>query len=424
MSHQEKTLLEEEYENSAVPAKARKSFLSVSLMWVGFPMIMTSAVTGAAIVGGLGFWKGMLAVLLGNLILFGYVGILAMLSASKGYNFALQSAITFGSKGARIVSGLLSTLVIGWFAVQTGLTGSSMHDAFGTNMLLITLIAGILYIALTLIGVKALTYIGAISAPFFFIIGLWAVLDAASGSGWSAISSFEGTGVISLGVAVTMVVSLFIDSGTMAGDFNRWSKNKKQAVSSTFTAFPIACMIAMIFGGIIAAAASQNSDLFQYIASKGGAIAWISVLLLFLNLGSVCAHCLYNASVGWSSLTGRKMRGTALVLGIIGTIFAVSGAWNHFADWLNLLGIIVPPIGAILIADQLFLRKQADIGESFRAAPFIAWIVGALIGFAVDQYAPSVSTAFVSMLAGGIVYALLSLKSAALSSQTAGSSTK
>lgn len=188
-----------------------------------------------------------------------------------------------------------------------------MHEAFGTNALVITLIAGTLYIVLTLFGVKALTYIGAVSAPFFFIIGLWAVYDAAAASGVSSITSFEGTGAISMGIAITMVISLFIDSGTMAADFNRWSKNKKQALAATFTAFPLACMIAMVFGGLIAAAASQNSDLFQYIASKGGAIALISILLLFLNLGSVCAHCLYNGAVGWSSLTGRKMRETAIV---------------------------------------------------------------------------------------------------------------
>ncbi|WP_197035484.1 purine-cytosine permease family protein [Paenibacillus sp. UNC451MF] len=411
MGTKDNQLLEEEYERSAVPAAARKSLLSVSLVWIGFPMIMTGAVTGAAIVTGLGFWKGMLGILLGNLILFGYVGILGMLSTTKGYNFALQSAITFGRKGARIVSGLLSTLVIGWFAVQTGLTGSSMREAFGSNELLITLVAGILYILVTLIGVKALTYIGAISAPFFFILGCWAVGDSVSqGGGWSTITQYAGNHSLSFGVAVTMVVALFADSGTMTGDFNRWSKNRKESLLATFTAFPIACMIAMVFGGLIAAAASQNADLFQYIAGKGGAVAFISVVLLFLNLGSVCSHCLYNAAVGWSSLIGGKMRITAIVLGVIGTIFAVSGAWNHFADWLNLLGIIVPPIGAVIIMDQWIVRKDEDISASFRPAAFIAWLAGALIGLISDYLAPYLSTAVVSLVSGGLVYSLLSVK--------------
>ncbi|MCM3790321.1 cytosine permease [Domibacillus indicus] len=412
MSTNEKAILEEEYERSAVPVQARKSLLSVSLVWIGFPMIITASVTGAAIVTSLGFWQGMLAILLGNLILFGYVGLLGILATKKGYNFSLQSAITFGRKGSMIVSGLLSTLVIGWFAVQTGLTGSSMNQAFGSNFFLITLIAGVLYIGVTLVGVKALTYIGALSAPFFFIFGLWAVGDAVSAGGWSSITSFAGNNTLNLGIAVTMVVSLFIDSGTLTGDFNRWSKNTKESIIATGTAFPFANMTAMVFGGLIAAAASQNADLFQYIAAKGGAISLIAVLLLFLNLGSVCSHCLYNGAVGWSSLLGKKMRTTALVLGVIGIVIALSGAWNHFITWLNLLGIIVPPIGAIIIIDQMFIRKNADISESFRSQPFVAWFIGSLAGLVTEFYAPFLSTAFAAMIVGGAAYALLSRKTA------------
>ena len=408
MDKEERVILEEEYENTAVPLKARKSLLSVSLVWIGFPMIFTGTVTGAAIVTGLGFWKGMLAVLVGNLILFSYVGLLGMLSAKKGYNFALQSAITFGKKGSIIISGLLSTLVIGWFAVQTGLTGNNMNQAFGSNLLLMTLLAGILYIGVTLVGVKALTYIGALSAPFFVILGLWAVHDAVAKSGWSSITHFNGNGTLSFGIAVTMVVALFADSGTMAGDFNRWSKNKKEALLSSATAFPIANMVAMIFGGLIVAAASKNADFFQYIANKGGAVSIISIVLLFLNLGSVCSHCLYNAAVGWSNLLGKKMRSTALILGILGTIIAISGAWNYFIQWLNLLGIIVPPIGAIIIMDQFLLRKNADISSPFRIQAFISWGVGALMGLLTEFYAPFLSTAFISMISGGIAYSILS----------------
>ncbi|WP_141604462.1 purine-cytosine permease family protein [Terrilactibacillus laevilacticus] len=405
----EKAILEEEYENTAVPLHARKSLLSVSLVWVGFPMIFTGTVTGATIVTGLGFGKGMLSILLGNLILFCYVGLLGILSAKKGYSFGLQSAITFGKKGSMIVSGFLSTLVIGWFAVQTGLTGHNMNLAFGSNLYLMTFIAGILYVAVTLIGVKSLTYIGAVSVPLFLILGCWAVIDATSHSGWSSIVHFSGNSTLSIGVAVTMVVALFADSGTMAGDFNRWSKNKKDSLISSSMAFPIANMIAMIFGGLIVAAASKNADFFQYIASKGGVVSIISIILLFLNLGSVCSHCLYNASVGWSNLLNKKMRSTALVLGVIGTIVAISGAWNHFIQWLSLLGIVVPPIGAVIIMDQFFLRKNADISSSFRLNAFIGWGVGTLLGFLTEFYAPNLSTAFVSLITGGLAYGILSI---------------
>jgi cytosine permease len=52
--------------------------------------------------------------------------------------------------------------------------------------------------------------------------------------------------------------------------------------------------------------------------------------------------------------------------------------WNHFIDWLSLLGIIVPPIGAVIIVDQIISRKNADITDSIRTKPFVAWGLGAM----------------------------------------------
>jgi cytosine permease len=406
MSSEKDALFEEEFENESVPLDKRKSLLSVSLVWIGFPMIITGAVTGAAIVAGLGFTQGMLAILVGNLILLTYVGLLSVLSTKKGYNFGLQSQVTFGKKGSILVSGLLSTLVIGWFAVQVGLTGVSMNQAFGSNLLAMTLLAGVLYILVTLLGVKALTYIGAISAPLFVILGLWAVSDAVSNAGWSSITAYQGNSSIAFGVAVTMVVALFIDSGTMTGDFNRWAKNSKESLIATATAFPIANGIAMLFGGIITAAAleSGNPDFFHYIAAKGGLLAVVAVLLLFLNLGSVCSHCLYNGAVGWSNLLGKKMRMLAIVLGFIGVVLAISGAWNHFISWLVILGVIVPPIGAIIIMDQFIIRKAADIKDNFRKNSFIAWAIGSITALIVEFYAPYLSTALIGMIAAAVVY--------------------
>ncbi|WP_221760804.1 cytosine permease [Bacillus canaveralius] len=409
MTNQRDTVLEEEYEHVSVPLDKRKSLLSVSLVWIGFPMIITGAVTGAAIVAGLGFIKGILAILIGNLLLFAYVGGLSVLSSKKGYNFGLQASITFGRKGSIIVSGLLSTLVIGWFAVHVGLTGTSMNQAFGSNLLVMSLLGGILYLLVTLIGVKALTYIGAISAPLFFILGLWAVGDAVSNAGWSTIVSYSGNGSIAFGIAITMVIALFADSGTMTGDFNRWSKNSRESLLATASAFPFANAIAMSFGGLITASALGNPDFFHYIAAKGGVLSIVAVILLFLNIGSVSAHCLYNGAVGWANILGKKMRTMTVILGIIGIIVGIFGIYNFFITWLGILGVIVPPIGAVIIIDQFIVRKNADITENLRIKAFIAWGIGSLIAMLVEFYAPYFSTAVSGIIVAGLAYWALSL---------------
>ena len=300
--------LESEFENSPVPASHRRSTLSVSAVWFGFPMVLTCAIFGGTIVYGLGFWKGLAAILLGNFVLFGYVGALSYLAGTTGKNFALSASETFGSTGSRVVTGFLATVVIGWFAFQTGLTGATLHTSLGWNETLVVLIAGLLYIGVTFIGIRALTVVGMIAAPLFIVLGLVAVVLATRTQGWHAITSYAGGAsdatVLSIGAAVTIVVASFVDSGTMTADFTRWSRNGKEAVVATFSAFPIAIFIAMFTGAVIVAAggalapATDGGDFLPMLVDHGPLLTVLAVIFVFVNLGSVCAHCLYNGAVG------------------------------------------------------------------------------------------------------------------------------
>jgi cytosine permease len=413
----EKELFESEYEHAPVPIEKRKSLLSVTSVWVGFPMIITGAVTGATIVHGLGFVKGLLAMIIGNLLLLGYVGLLSALGAKSGLNFSLQASQTFGRKGYIVSSALLSTLVVGWFAVQTGLTGVSVVSAFNVNETLIVVIAGILYVLLTLLGIKALSLIGMISAPLFVILGLYAAYEAIHNGGTVWNYAGDASQPLALGVAITLVFALFADSGTMTADFTRWAKNKKHAWLATFAAFPVANLIAMIIGGTVAAAKLNGTgDVFGIISEKGGWLAVVAVVFLFLNLGSVCSHCLYNAAVGWSFILKSNMRTMTVILGIIGIILAALGIYNHFINWLNLLGVIVPPIGTIIIIDQWRVRKNADdTGTSIRYKPFIAWIIGSAVALIVNYEFTSLSTVVTGIVVSAVVYWAISLKSETVS---------
>jgi len=150
-------VLGEEYEHMPVPAQARRSLFSVTMVWIGFPTIITGAMTGSVLVLGMGFQRALIAMIIGNLMMFAYVGALGALGTKKGMNFALIASIVFGSKGYVFSSGLLSTLLLGWYAVQTGITGNLISSTYHLNYVMMTVIAGVLYIAITFIGVKVCT---------------------------------------------------------------------------------------------------------------------------------------------------------------------------------------------------------------------------------------------------------------------------
>lgn len=417
-AHDLEHVLGDEYEHKAVPAVARRSTFSVSMVWIGFPMIITGAMTGSILVAGMGFTRALWAMLIGNLLMFAYVGALGLLGTSRGFNFALLASAVFGKKGYVLASGLLSTLLLGWYAVQTGITGNLIHTAFQLDYLWMTVLAGVLYLGITFVGIRGLHWIGLVSVPLFVVLGGWVALDSAAAAGWGKVFAYAGTkpeASMAFGIGLTIVLTLFVDAGTVTADFNRWAADGKSSLIATFCAFPFANMAAMLVGGVMTAALAVPEpqpfgldNMFGYLlAQKLGWLSVVAFVFLFCNLGSVCAHCLYNAAVGWSRVLNGKMRLIAVVLAVIGIVIAAANVWALFIPWLSLLGILVPPIGAVMLADLYFVRPKAAIDTDWRPKAFIAWGVGSAVAFAVENFAPQLSTALAAFIAGGACYLLL-----------------
>ncbi|MDH6153375.1 MULTISPECIES: purine-cytosine permease family protein [Paraburkholderia] len=411
-------VLGDEYEHTPVPNVARRSVMSLATVWISFPMIITSAMTGSILVAGMGFSRALTAMAIGNLLMFAYVGLLGGLGAKHGLNFALLASRVFGRKGYALASGLLSSLLLGWYAVQTGITGNLIHSSSGTSYLVMTFIAGLLYLAVTFVGIRGLHWLGMVSVPLFLILGTWVAVDAGGHAGWGTVFNYSGTNPTSsmaFGVGLTIVISLFVDAGTVSADFNRWAKNGRDSWIATFTAFPFANCYAMLMGGIMTAAIALPApqpfgmdNMFGYMLNQHQTwLSTVAVIFLFCSLGSVCAHCLYNSAVGWSRIVGVKMRTAAVILAAIGIAVAATNVWALFIPWLSLLGIIVPPIGAIVLVDQYLTRPGAGIDSQWRAQAFAAWAIGSVAAYVVEKRFPEFSTAVSAFVISAIAYGLI-----------------
>ncbi|MFJ9174077.1 cytosine permease [Streptomyces sp. NPDC102360] len=414
------TRLDDEFENRPVPPGNRRSLLSVSSVWFGFPMVLTNAVFGGVIVFNLGFARGILAILVGCLVLGGYVGALSYLAGRTGNTFVRIAAVTFGPRGATVVCGFLATVVIGWFAFQVGLTGSTLHAALGWPTRATVLLAGLLYVALAYAGIRALAAIGWIAAPMYVVLGGVAIWLALRETSMSQVLSYDGQapggGALAFGACVTMVIAGFIDSGTMTADFTRWSKNGREAVLASLTAFPLANLVALVVGAVVvgagaaAAPGTAGGDFLALLSGHGGVLTAAAVVFVFVNLGSVSAHCLYNAAVGWGQLTGVPMRRLVLVIGTLGLAVALAGVWEHFETWLTLLGVLVPPIGAVIITDQLLRRRRDPLpgpARALRTAPLSAWAGGAALALLVHYQGPQYCSALTGLVAAALLYRAL-----------------
>lgn len=419
MKTQYSSVLEQEFEHEPVPVAYRHSTRSVSAVWFGFPMILTNTLFGGIITWHLGFWPALVAILLGNLVLFIYVGALSWFAGNTGMNFALQAKRTFGTKGYILVSGFLSTVVIGWYAFQTGLTGTVINQTFGWNTLAVTAFAMVLYTGVTFLGVRALSVLGMIAAPLFVVLGGVALYLIGETHDFSTVTAWKGSvdvaGAMSMGTAVTMVVAGFADSGTMTADFTRWSKNGRSAVIAAFSAFPIANTISYLFGVVIVAVGAavdplnNGGSFLPMLMNQGALLSTIVCLFVFINLGSVCTHCLYNGAVGFSHLFRSKMRLWTLILGAVGGLLALAGVWSYFLEWLSLLGIVVPPFGAVMIVDLILMAKISEQRKSqrFRSSAFAAWAIGSLCAVVAHVELPQFGEAVIGLVTAALSYILI-----------------
>ncbi len=395
-----------EFEHEAVPESARKSLFSVAVVWAGFPMVMVGAFVGAQIVTSLGFTRGMLAIITGNIVLAVYVACLSALAAKQGKTFALSCREIFSPVGAKLIAVFLSGLVVGWFAVQTGLAGHGLNTLLGLPLGWSVVVVGAVFTLLSMAGMQMLKPVSIISICLFIITGIISVVLNFRHHSWQQVVDFTPASghSLALGIGVTMAISVFVDSGTLTADFTRWSKTPSQAVIASLAAFPLANTLPMLLGGVVAATGEATDGDFAHLLTQLGPYFGVFAAIFFvINCASVATHGLYNAASGWSSVIPLSFRHLVVLLGIVGTGLALAGISNWLVNWLSLLGIVVPGIGGAIIG--WMIAGQGRYAPGYLIA---GWIFSIACSTLCYLRAPQYSVAVVSILSA-VLFCLCTL---------------
>ena len=136
----------------------------------------------------------------------------------------------------------------------------------------------------------------------------------------------------------------------------------------------------MFLFGAVAAMVYGQEDISYVLRLQGLLVPAIAVL--GLNIWTTNDNAIYTAGLGLSNVTGFPKRYLVLVCGLLGTLSSI-GLYARFCDWLNVLNVLIPPFGAIILM-HLFLCR---VGRSRTASPVAAiasWALGsfvALCGF-------------------------------------------
>ena len=207
-----------DYTLTQVPLGARKSWMSIFVVLLGFTFLATSMAAGASI--GVAFELNDLIKILVivTLILSLYVGFLSWIAAKTGLNSILLARYALGKVGSKWGDIILGGTQVFWYAVQSAYMGTVFTKALGLEQYYvpITIFFSLFFGVFAIKGTKGMEIIAYASMPaFIYLAYIIPSLSIESAGGLKEIFLIKPeTATMTFTAAVTITVGTFISGAT------------------------------------------------------------------------------------------------------------------------------------------------------------------------------------------------------------------
>lgn len=405
----------DDYSLSRVPMSARYHWGTMAVQRFG--MLSALAQFGLSVSLGLGmrFWDAMFAVLLGSVLL----EIVTIFTGIAGQREGMSTSLIarwsgFGTIGAALVGLVLSVSLVGWFGFQNEVFANGLHAMPGLKHLplwSLALLGGALVTLIVVYGMKWMNWVAYITVPAFLILVTYTFVQEVRNYSIGELMSSAPPGTpISLAVGTTMVAGGFIAGAIFTPDMSRFNRSaadvvKQTVIGVTLGEFYVAVLGVLLAHGVKSALASADPA-GAIISILQGGTGIFGLVVLCMSVVKVNDWNLYPSSLGIVNALDAMFKvrisrvPVALVLGLLGSIVSALGFAQYFTDFLGILGMLFPPIAAIMIADYFVLKthrkeldesrengfKLPDTSPVLVPAGLVAWVVGALCAFLFNQH--------------------------------------
>lgn len=369
-----------DYSETAVPQSARRGFVTMFMIMLGFTFFSASMWAGQELADGLDLVGFIASLILGGVILGLYTGLLGYVGADSGLSLDLLARKAFGEKGSYLPSAMISFTQIGWFGVGVAMFAIPVaKELLGGSTAaewILVVIAGIAMTASAYFGIKSLTIVSYIAVPLIAVLGTVAMILAVVRGDGTLVDQFaKSSGTLTVIGGAGLVVGSFVSGGTATPNFTRFAKNGKVGAITTVVAFFLGNSLMFFFGAVSSVYVGGN-DIFEVMLNLG--LFYMAVLVLGLNIWTTNDNALYSAGLGLANIFGQKKKPMVLISGAIGTLAAIWLYWN-FCGWLNILNCTLPPVGIILVLSYFLNREAYKTTETTQQVNWFA-VIGVVLG--------------------------------------------
>lgn len=369
----------------------RQNWKQLALVQAGGAICLPVFIIGHALAKTYGIGSAIMAIILGNLLLLGMGVVSASNSAINRKSTAECAVDVFGLSGKELFSGAMVFSMIGWFAIQLNIMTASLAGFMGGE---ITLILNFLLGALiTLVGIRGMGSIEALaslSMPFLIITIGYALFSSSSGA--PMIPATEALTFSGISLVLASGIAAVIDLPT----FFRLAKTKKDGILAVCLLFGLVLPLVESVGLYLFMQA-KGDNLVQVLVQEHSHVLWKVWVMGFLLLAGWTTNNanLYSAAVSLQTLIPNSSdRYRTLIVGALGTFLSCLNLLDHLVLVLDLIGIVLGSMGAVIFFHFVF--QQKDAGRENLYAWFIG-VLGGLVSYYVELSNP-VLYAFIAAL--------------------------
>jgi len=353
----------------SIPLEKRLHWISPAIIYAGCEFCIPVIMVGSGLLEGLSLWEAIAVIAIALAITWVGDAIAAIIGGKTGRASTVIARCGFGSIQARTLIVLIIVLMgLGWWAIQTAVMGNAMCAMFGidyeTQWLAwagITILVGAIFALPAIIGYSSMKWIDYLAVPAGLVIlgiGLWLAIES---QGLAGITAWVPPQKTSWPLAISAIIGVNVCQWVMIADYSRYCKPRLKDTLLMPVGIVVVGAALMIIGSVMGSASGEPSwDIIAVMVGLGFPI-WAFLLLWFAQWTSQLLNC-YTPGLALSNMFNLKThKGRAMVTALAtvgGLILALAGILSWFQDFLLILGIVYPPVGAILFTDFFILRKQ------------------------------------------------------------------
>ena len=388
-------------------------------------------------------WEIVLSSFFGHALLIGIMLFTQDIGIKYGIPFTVSLRSSFGYGGAIIAAYFRGIPAIFWFGFQTWVCASAMDSVINLligyqNLPLWIIVFGVVQIAHTTLGIKAVSRLSDVASPMLLVVGIYIIVLAFKNYGvnMASIWSMQGTGggdttfmyaaISFMGGWATMAISIMDitkDCTTDAEESKSLAKVTKKFLPAEIIGLIPAVVLYTFIGcvGVATTGAAEPADILITLSTNaGGSKVMLVICLLFVIIATWSTNDtsnLFPAGYAISATFPKKINFAKgiILAGLIGMAIRPWNAADSIVEIMNVIGNLLAPVCGIMICDYCILRRRQlnvdalydNEGEyrywnNFNPAAIIALVVSFLCGLPTGD-----ASFFVSIALAMIIYYIL-----------------